>query len=342
METVGVIGLGTMGAGIAEVFAKAGLHVIGVDIDDAAVERGRGHLAKSLDRQVAKGRLDADTRTAIDTRLTLTTDFEGLATTRLVVEAVPELLDIKRATFTRLDQHCGADTILATNTSSLSIAEIAGFTSRPAKVIGMHFFNPAPIMKLVEVVRGADTDPEVVAYVEELSRRLGKTPVTVADRPGFVVNRLLVGYLNQAAKLLDSQSAGRDEVDAAIKAAGLPMGPFMLMDVVGLDTLVEILDVIHADSGSPRHEAAGSLRSLVADGKLGRKSGAGFYDHSQSVAEAEVAADRVAELQRELILPHIGEAQEMADSGYASESDIDTAMKLGCGYPDGVFGLLRS
>lgn len=340
METVGVIGLGTMGAGIAEVFAKAGLHVIGVDIDDAAVERGRGHLAKSLDRQVAKGRLDADTRTAIDTRLSLTTDYGELATARLVVEAAPELLDIKRATFTRLDEVCDSGTILATNTSSLSIAEIAGFTARPGKVLGMHFFNPAPIMKLVEVVRGADTEAEVVDYVADLAQRLGKTPVTVADRPGFVVNRLLVGYLNQAAKLLDSKSAGRDETDAAMRAAGLPMGPFMLMDVVGLDTLVEILDVIHADSGSPRHEAAAVLRSLVAEGKVGRKGGEGFYEHSAKPEEVAIDAGRADELRRELIGPHVGEAQAMADSGYASRADIDVAMKLGCGYPDGVFGLL--
>ncbi|MGH8877809.1 MAG: 3-hydroxyacyl-CoA dehydrogenase NAD-binding domain-containing protein [Stackebrandtia sp.] len=341
METVGVIGLGTMGAGIAEVFAKAGLHVTGVEIDDAALERGRGHLAKSLDRQVAKGKLDADTRNALDTRISLTTDFAALATAKLVVEAVPEILDIKRAIFTTLDQVCGEEAILATNTSSLSIGEIAGFTSRPSQVVGMHFFNPAPVMKLVEVIRGRETADEVVTQVEQLARRLGKTPVTVADRPGFVVNRLLVGYLNQAAKLLDAGEAGRDEVDAAMRSAGLPMGPFMLMDIVGLDTCVEILDVIHADSGSPRHETASVLRSLVADGKLGRKSGEGFYDHSHKPAEVDVDATRLAELRVELVGPHVGEAQAMADSGYASESDIDTAMKLGCGYPEGVFGLLE-
>jgi 3-hydroxybutyryl-CoA dehydrogenase len=206
----------------------------------------------------------------------------------------------------------------------------------------MHFFNPAPVMKLVEVIRTVHTDAAVVAAVQQLATRLGKTPVTVDDRPGFVANRLLLGYLNQAAKLVGAGEATSQEIDAAIRTTGLPMGPLMLMDVVGLDTCVEVLDCIFKRGGeSPRHEAAPILRRLVADGKLGRKSGAGFYDHSAEILTVELDEARRAALVAELIPPHVGEAQEMADSGYASQADIDTAMKLGCGYPDGIFGLLR-
>ncbi len=340
MRTVGVIGLGTMGAGIAEVFAKGDLDVVGVEVTDAAVEAGRGHLTKSLGRQVERGRLDAADRDRLTDRVTFTTEVTDLADVDLVVEAVPERMDVKRDVFTRLDGVCKPDAILATNTSSLSVSDIAKTTKRPSRVLGMHFFNPAPVMKLVEVVRTDETDASVVTAVQDLTAALGKTAVTVGDRRGFIVNRLLLGYLNQAAKLVGGGTATADEVDVAIRTTGLPMGPLTLADVIGLDTCVEILDCIHADSGSPRHEAAPILRELVASGRLGRKSGGGFYEPG-AAASGDVAPERTAALVGELIPPHVGEGQAMADSGYADKSDIDTAMKLGCGYPKGLFALTQ-
>lgn len=341
MNRVGVVGLGTMGAGIAEVFAKAQLEVVGLEVGSEALERGQATVSKSLDRQVSRGRLDETTRAAIAERISFSTDFAELSNAGLVIEAVPERMEIKRSLFSQLDTACGPETILATNTSSLSVTHIAEITGRPAAVLGMHFFNPAPVMKLVEIVTTTHSDPAVVATVEALAAQLGKTAVTVSDRPGFIVNRLLLGYLNQAAKLVGTGQAKREEVDAALSSTGLPMGPLLLLDVIGLDTCVEILDCIHdTDGGSPRHDAAGILRELVAEGKLGKKTGHGFYDHSQAIPTAQPAATRTAALVAELVPPHVGEAQAMADSGYASPSDIDTAMRLGCGYPNGIFGLI--
>ncbi|CAM3142015.1 3-hydroxyacyl-CoA dehydrogenase NAD-binding domain-containing protein [Stackebrandtia soli] len=338
INTVGVVGLGTMGAGIAEVFAKAGLTVIGVEAVEAAAEAGRARLDKSLDRQLAKGRLDQATRDDIAARLTVTTDLSALAAANLVIEAVPELIDIKRDLFTRLDEICPQETILATNTSSLSVTTIAETTKRASRVVGMHFFNPAPIMKLVEVVETVHSDDTVVSEIADLAKRVGKTPVVIGDRPGFIANRLLFGYLNHAIRLLAEGRASRDEIDGAMKSVGFPMGPLMLLDVIGLDTSVEVLDSIHSNDGaSPRHDAAPLLRQLVADGSLGRKTGHGFYDHTQPVAAAELSEERAAEIVAELLPPHIAEAREMAASGYASEADIDTAMTLGCGYPKGPF-----
>ncbi|MGH8792474.1 MAG: 3-hydroxyacyl-CoA dehydrogenase NAD-binding domain-containing protein [Stackebrandtia sp.] len=341
INTAGVVGLGTMGAGIAEVFAKAGLTVIGVEVDEAALARGEANLAKSLDRQVAKGRLSEDAAARLRERTTLTVDFDALSEASLVVEAVPERMEIKHDLFARLDAACADAAILATNTSSLSVTEIADGTSRPGRVCGMHFFNPAPIMKLVEVVRADRTDADVIAAVEELATRAGKTPVVIGDRPGFIANRLLLGYLNQAAKLRQDKRFDRDSIDAAIRGAGFPMGPLMLLDVIGLDTSVAILDTIYEHGGrSPRHEAAQVLRDLVAEGKLGKKAGHGFYDHGQSAPRPELDEALAAEIVAELLPPHVGEAQAMADSGYASPEAIDTAMTLGCGYPRGPFSLL--
>ncbi|MGH8881597.1 MAG: 3-hydroxyacyl-CoA dehydrogenase family protein, partial [Stackebrandtia sp.] len=255
MNTVGVVGLGTMGAGIAEVFAKGGITVVGTEVDAAALERGKTNVAASLERQLHRGKLDNAAHDRIAERIRYTTDFSRLADVGLVIEAVPERMEIKRELFTKLDKVCAPDTILATNTSSLSVTQIAQTTLRGAKVIGMHFFNPAPVMKLVEVIHTIHTDHGVVTAVTELAERLGKTPVAVSDAPGFIVNRLLLGYLNQAAKLVGEGAADRDEIDAAIKTTGLPMGPLLLADVIGLDTCVEILDVIHDDSASPRHSA---------------------------------------------------------------------------------------
>ncbi|MEV5572647.1 3-hydroxybutyryl-CoA dehydrogenase [Spirillospora sp. NPDC052269] len=289
---VGVVGLGTMGAGIAEVLARGGLAVVGVEINQDALERGRGHLEKSTGRAVKRGRLTEDGQREILDRIRLTTDFGDLAECDLVVEAVPERLDLKHKVFAELDKVVRDDAILATNTSSLSVTAIAAATSRPAKVVGVHFFNPAPVMKLVEVIGTVLTEDGAVDRVAALVKDLGKTPVVIGDRAGFVANRLLFGYLNDAAYMLETKHATRDDIDVAMKAGGgLPMGPFTLMDLIGLDTCLEVLEAIHAETRDRRHAPAPVLRELVTAGLLGRKTGRGFYayDAAQDDAPAQDA-----------------------------------------------------
>jgi len=334
---IGVVGLGTMGAGIVEVFARGGHPVIGVEVDEAARERGAAHLAKSIDKAVSRGKLAAEDAAALNGRITLTTDFGLLADVDLVVEAVPERIDVKHDLFRRLDEICDPRTILATNTSSLPVTQIAETTGRPLQVVGMHFFNPAPIMKLIEVVHTPVTSTQTVDIIRETALAIGKTPVACGDKPGFIVNRLLFGYLNQAVSMVDDGEATGPEIDAAMVAAGFPMGPIMLLDVIGLDTSVQILDTIHTRDGElPRYAAARSLRSLAADGHLGRKTGRGFYEHGSPVVPAELDEDRGASIAATLLAPHRADAREMIESGYATADDIDTAMSLGCGYPKGV------
>ena len=278
---VGVVGLGTMGAGIAEVFARHGLDVVAVELDPDALARGRGHVEKSTGRAVSRGKLSAEDQQALFDRMTFATTLDALADVDLVIEAVPERLDIKRSLFASLDAICQPATILATNTSSLSITQIATATGRPGQVVGMHFFNPAPVMKLVEVIHSVLTDAEVIADVRGLAERLGKTAVSVGDRAGFVANRLLFGYLNQAANMVESGWANREDIDTAMTiGAGLPMGPLTLLDLIGLDTSVQVLDAIYDETRDRRHAAAPILRQLVAAGFLGRKTGRGIYDYA--------------------------------------------------------------
>ncbi|WP_061784016.1 3-hydroxyacyl-CoA dehydrogenase family protein, partial [Thermobifida fusca] len=288
INKVGVVGLGTMGAGIVEVFARAGFTVTGVEIDDAALERGRTHLEKSLAKAVAKGKLTEDEQRAILGRVTFTTSRDDLADAHLAVEAVPERLDIKRSVFADLDRILPPAAILATNTSSLSVTEIAALTSRPGKVIGLHFFNPAPVMRLVEIVTTVVTEPHVRETATQVVTRLGKTPVAVGDRAGFVANALLVPYLNHAVAVYEQGLATREQIDTAItSAAGFPMGPLTLMDLVGLDVLLDVMDVLWDEFRRPRYAAAPLLRRMVAAGLLGRKSGRGFYDYSGADNPAE-------------------------------------------------------
>ena len=275
-----MIGLGTMGAGIAEVFARTGLSVVAVEIDDAGVERGRGHLENSTARAVARGKLGADEQRALLGRITYATTLDALAEVDLVVEAVPEQLELKRQTFAQLDKICKPSAILATNTSSLSVTEIAVATGRPGKVIGLHFFNPAPVMKLVEVIRSVVTEQEVVEDVEAFAQKLGKVDVTVGDRAGFIANALLFGYLNHAASLYESRYASREDIDAAMKlGCGLPMGPLALLDLIGLDTAFEILDTMYKQSRDRLHAPQPIFKQMMTAGLLGRKSGRGFYTY---------------------------------------------------------------
>ena len=278
--TVAVIGLGTMGAGIVEVFARGGLKVIGVETTQEYADRGRAILQSSTDRAVARGRLDEAGQAQILDRVTVTTDFADLAGVDLVVEAVPEVMVLKHEIFGRLDEVLDADAILASNTSSLSITDIAAGTKHPERVLGMHFFNPAPVLKLVEVITTLRTDAAVTEAVVELSRALGKKPVVIGDRAGFVANYLLFGYFTAALRMLEHGHVSREDLDTAMRVgAGLPMGPLTLMDLVGLDVCHHIGDVIYAHTRSQMHAPSPMLGRMVTSGLLGRKSGQGFYHY---------------------------------------------------------------
>ncbi|MET7469878.1 3-hydroxybutyryl-CoA dehydrogenase [Micromonospora sp. NPDC005222] len=280
---VGVVGLGTMGAGIVEVFARNGIDVTAVEISDGALERGRATLTASTDRAVAKGKLAEAERDALLARVDFRVGLDALHDVDLVIEAVPEHLDLKQRIFAELDRVCKPEAILATNTSSLSVTEISVATTRPNQVIGIHFFNPAPVMKLVEVVRTVVTSADVVADVEALCERLGKVDVTISDRAGFIANALLFGYLNHAVGMFEARYATREDIDAAMKlGCGLPMGPLALMDLIGLDTAYEILDTMYRRGGRDRrHAPAPLLKQMVTAGLLGRKSGRGFYTYER-------------------------------------------------------------
>jgi 3-hydroxybutyryl-CoA dehydrogenase len=293
-RTVGVVGLGTMGAGIVEVFARSGIDVVAAEVNQAALDRGRATLTASVDRAVARGRLTAADREALLSRVTFAVGLSGLAGADLVVEAVPERLDLKRGILAELDEVCPPDAILASNTSSLSVTEIAVATRRPDQVIGVHFFNPAPVMRLVEVVRTVVTADAVVADVQALCARLGKTGVTIADRAGFVANGLLFGYLNQAIELYEARYVSREDLDAAMRlGCGLPMGPLALLDLIGLDVAYEVLDTMYRRGGRDRrHAPVPLLRQMVTAGLLGRKTGRGFYTY-QGPGSATVVADEL-------------------------------------------------
>jgi 3-hydroxybutyryl-CoA dehydrogenase len=291
LTEVGVVGLGTMGAGIAEVMARAGLSVTAVEIGDEALARGRSHVEHSTGRAVARGKLDAAEREAILGRIRFTTSLEDLSSAELVVEAVPERMELKTELFAQLDKICPPDTILATNTSSLSVTELSVATGRPSKVIGMHFFNPAPVMKLVEVVRTVVTEPSVVEDVEALAERLGKVDVTIGDKAGFIANALLFGYLNHAVAMYENRYASREDIDAAMRlGCGLPMGPLALMDLIGIDTAYEILDTMYKQSRDRLHAPSPIIKQMMTAGLLGRKSGRGFYTYA-APGSAEVVPD---------------------------------------------------
>lgn len=299
ISTVGVIGLGTMGAGIVEVFARGGLRVIGVETTQEYADRGRAILQGSTDRAVAKGKLDEAGQAQILDRITITTELGDLAQADLVVEAVPEVMSLKHEVFGRLDAIVAQDAVLASNTSSLSITEIAAGTAHPERVVGLHFFNPAPILKLVEVITTVRTDDEVTRAVVSLSETIGKKPVVVGDRAGFVANYLLFGYFVSALRMLDQGHVSREDLDTAMRVgAGLPMGPCTLMDLVGLDVCHHIGDVIYAHSRSPMHAPSPMLERMVTAGLLGRKSGRGFYTYAKP-GSGQVVEDELTPQQAE-------------------------------------------
>jgi 3-hydroxybutyryl-CoA dehydrogenase len=280
-----------MGAGISEVLARAGLSVTAVEVDVDAVDRGRVHIEQSTERAVSRGKLEAAERDEILGRIRFSTSLEDLAAAELIIEAVPERMELKTEIFGKLDAICPPDTILATNTSSLSVTELSVATARPSRVIGMHFFNPAPVMKLVEVVRTVVTEPSVVEDVEALAARLDKVDVTIGDRAGFIANALLFGYLNHAVSMFENRYASREDIDAAMRlGCGLPMGPLALMDLIGIDTAYEILDTMYKQSRNRLHAPSPIIKQMMTAGLLGRKSGRGFYTYAQRDS-AEVVPD---------------------------------------------------
>jgi 3-hydroxybutyryl-CoA dehydrogenase len=298
--TVGVVGLGTMGAGIVEVFARNGLKVIGVEHTEHALEHGREHVRGSTGRAVARGKLSTEDQQALLERITFTTNVLDLADVDLVVEAIPERIELKRTVFETLDKVCRPEAVLATNTSSLSVTDISVATTRPNRVVGMHFFNPAPVLKLVEVVQTVVTEQAVVDDVVSFAQRLGKIPVVIGDKAGFIANALLFGYLNHAVAMYESRYATREDIDAAMKlGCGLPMGPLALLDLIGLDTAYEILDTMYKQGRDRLHAPTPLIKQMVAAGFRGRKSGRGFYtydapDSPVVVADGPGAGGRVA------------------------------------------------
>ncbi|WP_067437280.1 3-hydroxyacyl-CoA dehydrogenase family protein [Nocardioides jensenii] len=307
ISTVGVIGLGTMGAGIAEVFARNGFTVIGVDQDDEGVNRGRQHLEHSTARAVTRGKLSDDDASALLGRITLTTSMDDLAPADFVVEAVVESLEVKKSIFARLDTIVAADAILATNTSSLSVTEISTANSRPGRVVGIHFFNPAPVQNLVEIVRTVVTEADVLERAKSLVEQVGKNPVVCGDKAGFIANTLLFGYLNHAVSFYEGRYATREDIDAAMRfGCGYPMGPLALLDLIGLDTAYEILDTMYKQGRDRLHAPAPILKQMVTAGMLGRKTGRGFYtyegpDSSKVVADERTpAADSAPQLRHDI------------------------------------------
>lgn len=291
MKNIAVIGAGTMGNGIAHVFAQNGYKTNLIDISQTSLDRGMATINKNLDRMVAKEVItEKDKKNTLD-NLSLYTDLaQGVKSVDLVVEAATEDTDLKIKIFTDLDRLCDADTILATNTSSISITQIAAATNRAEKVIGMHFMNPVPIMQLVEIIRGYNTSDEVTETIMDLSKKLGKTPTEVNDYPGFVANRILMPMINEAIETLYNKVAGVSEIDTVMKLGmAHPMGPLQLADFIGLDVCLSILEVMYDGFKNPKYAPCPLLINMVRAGKLGVKSGEGFYDYSES-RKAEIVS----------------------------------------------------
>ncbi|MDE0535796.1 3-hydroxybutyryl-CoA dehydrogenase [Tenacibaculum sp. L6] len=291
MKNIAVIGAGTMGNGIAHTFAQFGYNVQLIDISQAALDRGIATITKNLDRMVAKEKITEDDKNnTLNNITTFTSIKDGVQNTSLVVEAATENVDLKLKIFKDLDEVCDEETILATNTSSISITQIAAATNRPEKVIGMHFMNPVPIMKLVEIIRGYNTSDEVMNFTVDLTKKINKVPVEVNDYPGFVANRILMPMINESIETLYNGVAGVAEIDTVMKLGmAHPMGPLQLADFIGLDVCLSILNVMYDGFKNPKYAPCPLLVNMVMAGKLGVKSGEGFYDYSESRKAEKVA-----------------------------------------------------
>ena len=282
ISNIGIVGAGTMGSGISQVAALTGYDIVMQDVSDEATSRGLGTIDKSLQRLVDREKITADAKDAAIRKIRTTTNLSDLADCDLVIEAATENMDLKLDLFEEIDKVSRPETIIASNTSSLSLTKLASVSNRPDKVIGMHFFNPVPMMALVEIIRALQTSDDTFTRVDELTRELGKTPVSVKDSPGFVVNRMLVPMINEAVFILYEGIASADEIDAAMKlGAGHPMGPLALADMIGIDVCLYVMNILLGEFGDSKFRPCPLLKQMVDAGYLGRKSGKGFFDYGQ-------------------------------------------------------------
>jgi 3-hydroxyacyl-CoA dehydrogenase/enoyl-CoA hydratase/3-hydroxybutyryl-CoA epimerase len=336
-----VVGAGTMGGEIAQVITYSGLPVVMKDIDQEMLDKGMEKIRSIYQRRVDKGKMNAGEMQSKLDLVTPTLTYDELGDVDIAIEAVPEKMGIKQAVFKELEEVCPEQTIFASNTSALSVSEMGAATSKPHKMVGMHFFNPAHVMKLVEVIPGLDTDQETIDDVVMFSESLRKIPVVVQECPGFLVNRLLMPYLNEATKALEEGAATATEIDQAVVAWGMPMGPFTLMDMLGLDVCAHVGAYLYSEYGE-RMSPAPLFEKLVEAGRLGEKSGAGFYDHPGG--ESDAVNGMIEELQdsgevpsgtkfsaERLMLPLINEAALCVQENIASSTDIDMSMVAGAG-----------
>ncbi|WP_240641561.1 3-hydroxyacyl-CoA dehydrogenase family protein [Nocardioides ferulae] len=330
ITTVGVVGLGTMGAGIAEVFARNGFTVIGVDVDDDGVARGRGHLENSTGRAVKRGKLDEAAREELLGHISYATELKALADADIVIEAVVENIEVKKAIFRELDDLVRPETILATNTSSLSVTELSTATRHPGRVVGVHFFNPAPVQDFVEIVKTVVTEPSVLEDATALVRRLGKNPVVCGDKAGFIANTLLFGYLNHAVSMFEGKYASREDIDAAMRfGCGYPMGPLALLDLIGLDTAYEILDTMYRQGRDRLHAPAPILKQMVTAGMLGRKTGRGFYTYEAPGSPVVVADDKTPSADEKPQLRHDLKLVGVVGTGTMASGIVEVFAKAG-------------
>ncbi|KQT93932.1 3-hydroxybutyryl-CoA dehydrogenase [Marmoricola sp. Leaf446] len=329
-RTIGVIGLGTMGAGIAEVFARHGYDVVGVEIDDDGVTKGRQHLESSTARAVKRGKLTEAEQAELLGRVSFATSLSGLADADLVVEAVVESLSVKKQIFADLEAVVKPTAVLATNTSSLSVTEISTANASPGRVVGVHFFNPAPVQGFVEVVRTVVTEPSVVEDVSDLVRTLGKNPVVCGDKAGFIANTLLFGYLNHAVSMYENRYASREDIDAAMRyGCGYPMGPLALLDLIGLDTAYEILETMYRQGRDRLHAPAPILKQMVTAGLLGRKSGRGFYSYEAADSPVVVPDDRTPSADDAPELKHDIQRVGVVGTGTMATGIVEVMAKAG-------------
>jgi 3-hydroxybutyryl-CoA dehydrogenase len=328
--TIGVIGLGTMGAGIAEVFARMGYAVVGVELNDETLARGRAHLDHSTGRAVARGKLSEEDQAALLGRITFTTDLAEVKVADLVVEAVVESPEIKKALLHQLDGIVRDEAVIATNTSSLSVTDLSTANSRPGRVIGVHFFNPAPVQGLVEVIRTVVTEPDVLEDVTDLVRAVGKNPVVCGDKAGFIANTLLFGYLNHAVSMYEGHYATREDIDAAMRfGCGYPMGPLALLDLIGLDTAYEILETMYRQGRDRLHAPAPILKQMVTAGMLGRKSGRGFYTYEGADSPVVVADEKTPSADDKPQLKHAINVVGVVGTGTMASGIVEVFAKAG-------------